>query len=65
MVDRMAADPAHQGRTLAICHCNCLERAFQVRDMVEAKCRFAAIHILEAGGITTVYADDGGIVAAY
>ena len=65
MVDRMAADPAHQGRTLAICHCDCLERAFQVRDMVEAKCRFAAIHILEAGGITTVYADDGGIVAAY
>ena len=65
MVDRMAADPAHQGRTLAICHCNCLERAFQVRDMVEAKCRFAAVHILEAGGITTVYADDGGIVAAY
>ena len=65
MVDRMAADPAHQGRTLAICHCNCLERAFQVKTWVEERCRFARILILEAGGITTVYANDGGIVAAY
>lgn len=65
MVDKMASDPAHEGRTLAICHCNCLERAFQVKDMVESKCKFAAIHILEAGGITTVYANDGGIVVAY
>lgn len=65
MVDRMAADPDHEGKTLAICHCNCLERAFQVKAMVEAKCKFAHILILEAGGITTVYADDGGIVTAY
>ena len=65
MVDRMAADPHHEGRTLAICHCNCLERAFQVKTWVEAKCRFSDILILEAGGITTVYANDGGIVVAY
>lgn len=65
MVDRMAADPEHEGKTLAICHCNCMERAFQVKAMVEAKCKFAHILILEAGGITTVYADDGGIVTAY
>ena len=65
MVDKVAADATHQGRTLAICHCNCLERAFQVRDLVEAKCNFSAVHILEAGGITTVYANDGGIVLAY
>ena len=38
MVDKIAADAAHVGRTLAICHCNCLERAFQVKAMVEAKC---------------------------
>lgn len=65
MVDRMAADPHHEGRTLAICHCNCLERAFQVKTWVETKCRFSDILILEAGGITTVYANDGGIVVAY
>ena len=65
MVDKIAADAAHVGRTLAICHCNCLERAFQVKAMVEAKCKFAHIIITEAGGITSVYAYDGGIVVAY
>ena len=65
MVDRMAEDPDHQGKDLVLSHCNCLERAFQVKAMVEEKCRFASIQIVEAGGITTVYADDGGIVAAY
>ncbi len=65
MMDRIAADAAHVGRTLAICHCNCLERAFQVKAMAEAKCRFAHILVTEAGGITTVYANDGGIVVAY
>ena len=65
MVEHMANDPAHAGRTLAICHCNCLDRAFQVKAMAEQRCKFAHILILEAGGITSVYANDGGIVTAY
>lgn len=65
MVDRMAADPAHEGRTLVICHCNCLDRAFQVKEMCEQRCKFGSIIITEAGGVTSVYANDGGIVVAY
>ena len=65
MVDHMANDPAHAGRVLAICHCNCLDRAFQVKAMAEQRCKFAHILILEAGGTTSVYANDGGIVTAY
>lgn len=65
LVDKAAGDPEHEGRTLAVCHCNCLERAFLVKRMAEEKCRFAHILILEAGGITSVYANDGGIVTAY
>ena len=65
MVDHMANDPAHAGRVLAICHCNCLDRAFQVKAMAEQRCKFAHILILEAGGITSVYANDGSIVTAY
>ena len=65
LVDKIAADPDHKGRTLAISHCNCLDRALQVKAMIEAKCEFAAIYISEAAGITTVYANDGGIVTAY
>ena len=65
MMDKIAADAAHVGRTLVICHCNCLERAFAVKAMAEKKCNFAHILITEAGGISTVYAYDGGIVVAY
>lgn len=65
LVDRLAADVSHVGRTVIITHCNCLERAFQVKTMLESKCQFSNILITEAGGITTVYADDGGIVVAY
>ena len=65
LVDRIAEDAAHEGRTVVICHCNCLERAFQVKAQVEAKCRAGQVMIVEAGGITSVYANDGGIVVAY
>lgn len=65
MVDKAASDPDHIGRRLIISHCNCLERAFQVKAMMEAKCQFSEILITGAGGITTVYAYDGGIVVAY
>lgn len=65
MVDKAAADPEHEGRPLIITHVNCLERAFQVKAMVESKCKFGSISITDAGGITTVYANDGGIVLAY
>lgn len=65
MVDKAASDPDHVGGRLIISHCNCLERAFQVKSMMEAKCQFSEILITGAGGITTVYAYDGGIVVAY
>lgn len=65
LVSQMQSDPAHKGRTLAICHCNCLDRAFELKTMIEDKCEFSDVIILEAGGITTVYANDGGIVTAY
>lgn len=65
MVEKAAGDPDHKGRPLLISHVNCRERALQVKKMIEEKCRFSGISITEAGGITTVYANDGGIVMAY
>lgn len=65
MVSRMAADPDHAGRRLVIAHCNCPERAEHVRELVRQRCQFGEIFIAPAGGIATVYADDGGIVVAY
>lgn len=65
MVEKAAADPDHEGRPVFITHVNCLERAFKVKTMLEEKCKFSSISVTEAGGITTVYANDGGIVMAY
>ena len=65
MVSHMAADADHAGRRLILAHCNCPERAEDVRGMIRQKCRFGEILIVPTGGISTVYADDGGIVAAY
>ena len=65
MVALMAADPKHEGRRLSIVHCNCLERAFHVKELAMKQCRFGEILISDTGGISTVYANDGGIVVAY
>ena len=65
LVDKAAKDPDHAGRLAIVSHCNCLDRAFQVKEMLESKCQFSEVLITGAGGITTVYADDGGIVVAY
>lgn len=65
LVDKIAQDVDHVGRTLYITHCNNLQRAQQVKEWVEDKCSFGRIYLTGAGGITTVYANDGGIVVAY
>lgn len=65
MVNLMAADPGHAGKLLSIVHCNNLDRAFYVRELAQKACRFKDILISEARGVTTVYANDGGIVVAF
>ena len=65
LVDYVAKDLDHEGRVCALCHCNAPERAMQVKQLLEQRCQFKDILILEAGGVTTVYANDGGIVVAY
>ncbi|MEG0596859.1 MAG: DegV family protein [Oscillospiraceae bacterium] len=61
----MAADEKHAGKILSISHCNCLERAFLLREMAQKQCHFSQTVIFDTCGISTVYANDGGIVAAY
>lgn len=65
MASLMAGDANHKGHTLCIAHCNCLERAFFLKDLALTSCSFANIIITETGGISTVYANGGGIIAAY
>ena len=65
MVELMAKDPDHEGRTLSIVHCNNVERAFYLKEQVLSACKFRRVLVSDARGVTTVYANDGGVVAAY
>lgn len=65
MIARVALEGSHKGQKLVISHCNCRERAYYVRQLAEDACDFDEVIVTEAGGITTVYANDGGIVIAY
>ncbi len=61
----MAADQRHRGRLLCISHCLCRERAEYLRALAFKTCDFAAVRIEETRGISSFYANSGGIVAAY
>ena len=65
MVALMADDLKHVGKRLSIVHCNCLERAFYVKELAMKQCRFDEILVSDTGGISTMYANDGGSVVAY
>ena len=67
MVDAIVNDAQHvENKTLAISHCNCPERARQVRDMIREKCpAIGEIILTPTSALSSMYANDGGIVIAY
>lgn len=54
-----------ENKKLVITHCNCLERAKELKDKIRDKYKFKDVIILPAGGIATTYEDDGGIIINY
>ena len=66
-IDKMIAkfvtqvkDP--ENRILGIMYCNCPERALEVRDKILEQVSFAGVYIVNGGGISSLYANDGGII---
>ena len=49
-------------KILAIAHCNCPERAREVERMLLDKIRVKDSFIVDTAGISTMYANDGGII---
>lgn len=49
-------------KIVAISHCNCLERAKEVKRMIEEKIQTKKIVLLNTNGISSTYANDGGII---
>ncbi|NMA83496.1 MAG: DegV family protein [Epulopiscium sp.] len=52
-------------KILGIAHCNCLDRALEFKKEVQKKYNFKDIIIVEMAGLSSTYADDGGLVIAF
>lgn len=53
-----------ENRVLAISHCNCPERAQFVKDTIEKLAQFKKIFIVDTAGVSSMYANDGGVIIA-
>lgn len=65
LVEMMAKDEKHRGKTLCIAHCLCRDRAEHLAVLVKKSCDFSKIIITDTRGISSFYANNGGIITAY
>lgn len=65
MAESVIVDKADMpGRHLMISHCNAPKRAAYVKDILEKTGLFSAIDVLNTAGISSMYANDGGVIIA-
>ena len=65
MAEHAIVDKAETpGRPLMISHCNAPEKAAYVKDILEKTGLFSGIVILDTAGISSMYANDGGVIIA-
>ncbi|BFJ85177.1 DegV family protein [Ruthenibacterium sp. TH_2024_36131] len=69
LVELVAEETDHlpaASKLLVLSHCNCQERAMQLKKAFLARCAvFKDVIVVPTGGLSTVYANDGGIVIAF
>ncbi len=54
-----------EDKILGIAHCNCLEKALIFKDEVLKRYNFKDIIIVKTAGISSVYANEGGLIIAF
>ncbi len=54
-----------KNKVVAISHCNCYDRALEVKNSMMEKYHFKDFVILDTKGISSLYASDGGIIVAF
>lgn len=59
-VAKEVRDPEH--KILGIAHCNCRERAVEMQKLLAERFDVRESFIVDTSGISTVYANDGGII---
>ncbi|MCM1158655.1 MAG: DegV family protein [Bacteroidales bacterium] len=52
-------------KTVIIAHCNCKERAREVENALMARYHFKSSRIIDTKGISSLYANDGGVIVAF
>ena len=63
MADLILSDAEKpEERTLMITHCNCPERAEYMRGLMEKKASYRKILIMDTAGVSSMYANDGGVI---
>lgn len=60
--DVLKATKNCENRILGIAHCNCPERAELVKEAIEKVARFKKIVIVNTAGISSMYANEGGLI---
>lgn len=53
-----------QNKRLMITHCNALQRAEVIKDMILSKVKFKDTIIMDTAGISSMYANNGGVIVA-
>ncbi len=51
-------------KILAISHCNCPERAQMIMEKVKSLGKFKDVFVIDTAGISSMYANDGGVIMA-
>ena len=49
-------------KVLAISHCNCVERAMLLKNAIQEKLPVKKIVVLDTAGVSSMYANDGGVI---
>ncbi len=65
MVERLAAELKDGQKKIAyVANCNCPDRALFVKKLIEEKTNCKKVIITETAGLSSLYANDGGIIVA-
>ena len=53
-----------RSKVLAISHCNCRERAMLLKDALQERLTTKKIIVLDTAGVSSMYANNGGVIVA-
>ncbi len=62
-IEKSGKDTA--GENIVIAHCNNPALAERLADAIKNRFRFADIHVVPTGGVSSLYADEKGIIMAF